>query len=1455
LSWEPLIDQVNDDQGQPIYTDQTMFTGAIVVAPTRPNTLYVGLGDPNNSLESYYGTGILKSTDYGDTWTLLQAPNNVFTRSSIARIIVDPHEADTIYVAVQGNASNGANGGNVGLWRYRNGTWVDLSASAPTVIGSAVTDVVVLDSENPFGNPNNRIIAFATSDYITGLGNTVYTSIDAAVTSNAPTWDDLVFNPAVEDFNGRTGRVYRQRQMFGQIKLTGNRYDVPNSPEVKFTLYASVAYPVNEERDDQGTSGQFRTVRTTELSWDPSRNPIWVTPAWGNMGSQPGNYMGGTQPNYPYNNSGFPGIRGVGWYASTIEVDPNDRNLVFVGGLGQVTGLNGQPTYVGPFIWDGSAWHDVGSDASAPHVNYHDAIFDGRGRLLVGTDGGIWARPASGVTGAAIDSTTWTNMNGNFLNTAEMTGVDVDPNNPFVLVGGTLTDGTAVINDKGYWTATDGASGGQVRIDNNFPNIVYHYKDGYLRRSTDGGQTWTSIYADTYTGAIPGNNAYTNGPIGDIMPFPYLLEQQYDTEWDHSNSLPFYVDPLDPTRVFIVARDNLNGNGSFTDFFPNVPIFLEHSMLKVANVQNNNPTFVPIGDSQNGFGRIISIAVAGYQGNYAADPDFLSTVVPDLGSDARDVNTIYVLTNDGLFMTKNGGQLWVERDAGLPGLMSDYSEVVVDRRNRDTAYVVRHRFNGVNGNGQIFRTTDGGVTWLDITGSLPDLPAWKIVVNPTNGDLYLGNDNGVYRLSGVNNDANDFTKWERLGVGMPNVQVKQMVFSPLTNVLTAGTFGRGVFQMWLDPSLTDTEAAQGNQGAIRVVSGRSTWGGTLVMTSDLLIDIAKGAELDFTAPITDGTNTYNITKVGEGRAIFSGANDYGGLTDIQEGFLTVNHPRALGAATTTGKYVGGVLNGVRNDTIVHAGATLEMQSDLLLERVELNGDGMTFSGKPLGALRNVSSPAAGNTFTGTLVLTTNSTITVESGSQLTIGFRAGLPGVGVLTDEANQFNVTKEGLGTLVLNTLNSYDGTTTVSQGTLVITQGSSTSGLSSLGSTVGGTDVQDGAQLQMVGNLSVSGETLELSGAGIRGVNGDFTGALLVTGKSTWSEKITLVAPPAQAWINVTTTTGSLTLPQEVDGGAGLYKIGPGRLYLTAANTYTGLTTVAGGVVQITNTSGLGTSAAGTKVESGAALELNLPTGTNTLDEAFTLLGSGIAPGNAGVLLNLRGTNTLTGNLLLLANSTLSVNPSTELTLTGIIRDDDPSTAATELPSGLTKKGTGKLTITNAGNTFRGATVITSGTVQVDGTAANVQVGGGTVLSGSGTVGAITRLPGNVAAAIISPGIHATSTTGILTSAGGTWNSYTTLLVNLNGTTPGTGHDQLVVSSDLNLGSARLAVTAGAAVAVGNTFTIVRTDGTPGVKITGVFLGLPENGRIVVAGRTFRINYVKTGTIVTSITLTRIA
>ncbi|HEU5457378.1 MAG TPA: hypothetical protein VFU68_02045, partial [Terracidiphilus sp.] len=88
-TWTPI-----SDKGIPIGS-----IGAIAVAPSDPNIVYVGTGEPDIRSQSSYGIGVYKSTDAGRTWNFIGLKDS----RRIGRIVVDPTNADIVYVAALGH--------------------------------------------------------------------------------------------------------------------------------------------------------------------------------------------------------------------------------------------------------------------------------------------------------------------------------------------------------------------------------------------------------------------------------------------------------------------------------------------------------------------------------------------------------------------------------------------------------------------------------------------------------------------------------------------------------------------------------------------------------------------------------------------------------------------------------------------------------------------------------------------------------------------------------------------------------------------------------------------------------------------------------------------------------------------------------------------------------------------------------------------------------------------------------------------------------------------------------------------------------------------------------------------------------------------------------------------------------------------------------------------------------
>jgi photosystem II stability/assembly factor-like uncharacterized protein len=156
----------------------TYSIGAVAVDPNDGNTVWVGPGEPSNSIDSYEADGIFKSTDGGANWTnVLPIPT-----ARVGKIVVDPLNSQRVYIAVQGARFLG-DGPDRGLYRTEDGgsNWtkvlfVDNGTGCVDVALHPSTGVV-LATTWPFGSgPTSRIYRSSTNgdagtfSEITGTG-------------------------------------------------------------------------------------------------------------------------------------------------------------------------------------------------------------------------------------------------------------------------------------------------------------------------------------------------------------------------------------------------------------------------------------------------------------------------------------------------------------------------------------------------------------------------------------------------------------------------------------------------------------------------------------------------------------------------------------------------------------------------------------------------------------------------------------------------------------------------------------------------------------------------------------------------------------------------------------------------------------------------------------------------------------------------------------------------------------------------------------------------------------------------------------------------------------------------------------------------------------------------------------------------------------------------------------
>ena len=160
-----------------------------------------------------------------------------------------------------------------------------------------------------------------------------------------------------------------------------------------------------------------------------------------------------------------------------------------------------------------------------------------------------------------------------------------------------------------------------------------------------------------------------------------------------------------------------------------------------------------------------------------------------IGVSKSNGNVIYVgSSNAQIQVTTNLGGAWTHRAS--PPLPDRYvSSIAVHPADANTAYVAYSGFGDLSsGFGHVFKTTNLGVSWSDVSADLPDIPVSQVTIDPAAPQMvYLATDIGPY----VSTTGGQ--RWRRYAGGYPNVAAFEIAVQQ-PNLLFAATHGRGMFQ-------------------------------------------------------------------------------------------------------------------------------------------------------------------------------------------------------------------------------------------------------------------------------------------------------------------------------------------------------------------------------------------------------------------------------------------------------------------------------------------------------------------------------------------------------------------------------------------------------------------------------------------------------------------------------------
>jgi photosystem II stability/assembly factor-like uncharacterized protein len=767
--------------------------GDIAIAPSDPNIVYVGTGEPNNRQSSSFGDGIYKSTDAGKTFTNVGLKDT----QSIARIVIHPTKPDVVYVAAIGHLF-GPNKER-GLYKTIDGgkTWTNTKFIDED---TGFTDVVM--------DPKNPELLFAASYQRRrtphgfnggGPGSALWKTADGG-----KTWTRL------------TGNGLPDSPIIGRIGLDICRTK-PNVIVAQFEVGASggtgagVTADGKEQATGQGRGGGAAPGGEGEAAVPAAGARAGAAGAGaaaagraGQAGARTGVAAGGQAGAAAAAGGGSRGGRGgqagppagladptrtgvwrsddggKTWkivsnttdrpmYYSQVRIDPNNDQVIYMGGAPAFKSIDG-----------GKTFRQIQNLA---HSDHHAIWVDPKNssHVMYGNDGGLDVSYDGGDTWDFIAT----------MAVGQFYAISADMRKPYVVCGGLQDNGSwcgpsakrsnlGILNSD--WFRVGGGDGFYTQQDpTDWATVYSESQDGAVSRLDLRAGTSTSIRPRGARGGAQAQNAAAQALAAQTPPFAAAGASNIVPEPPAGMTFRFFwntptvLSPHNPSTVFI------GGNRLFKSV-------------------NRGEAFMMTPDLTRGLSRFTRpiMGVAG-DAPMASKHDGVATtsVITTVAESPALPGVVWVGTNDGnVQVTRDGGISWKNVVANIKGAPDETHVARVEPSHFDagTCYVVLDAHRTDDHKPYVYITKDYGQTFTSIAANLPMGNVNVIREDPKNRNLlYLGSEYALYV------SVNGGQEWKRFMTGLPTIRIDDLLVHPRDNDLIVGTHGRSI---WIVDDIT-----------------------------------------------------------------------------------------------------------------------------------------------------------------------------------------------------------------------------------------------------------------------------------------------------------------------------------------------------------------------------------------------------------------------------------------------------------------------------------------------------------------------------------------------------------------------------------------------------------------------------------------------------------------------------
>ena len=751
VTWTPLT----DDQA-------SLSIGALAIQPgnTDPtqSVILAATGEADNSSDSYFGVGILRSADGGNTWNLISTANGgalFFNGLGGTEMAFSTAGQMNTVVSAMATASEGVVAGAVTANTER-GLYTSLDA------GQTWTYDALTDPDGPTDATSATSVAYNAS---AGLFFAAIRYHGFYSSPDGVSWTRLAVQPGSglttaacppqSASNNQTCPIYR-----AEIAVVPGRNEM-------------YAWFVHFSSGETVVDGGIWQSLNGGSSWN-SISDAGIK----NCGDVDG--CGVQQGSYNLGLLAVPNLAGTDLYAGGVNLykcSINPQN----------------PACVSPAFMNLTHAYGCVPIAAPAHVHpdQHALAYtiptlgndSGNALLYFANDGGIY-RALNGFAGLSTGSCSGTNqfddLNQNLGSMTQFVSFSQHPTDPNTLLGGSQDNGSPATNQatsNAAWGNLLGGDGGYNAIDPIATSNFY------------------ATNPDFPPGGL-GVQLCPNGVNCIDSAFNFVVTSDVVGGDDGAFYFPFILDPQSATALLVgtcrVWRGPRTG-GTYTVLSPNFDTLSSGTCS---------------GDEVN---LVSAIAAGGPTDNNGSTVVYATTsglgpINGPLNSPAGGNVWVTTHASDGptsfANMTSHGPQ------GSINPNQFPISSVAIDASDLtgSTAYVTVMGFTAPPGSstgpGHVWKTMNAGASWADFTANLPDAPANAVIVDSTNANVYVGTDVGVFVTS--TGSAN----WTEVGPNpgpeqsgfLPNAAVTALALfnSGGLGLVRASTYGRGMWQFNLN---------------------------------------------------------------------------------------------------------------------------------------------------------------------------------------------------------------------------------------------------------------------------------------------------------------------------------------------------------------------------------------------------------------------------------------------------------------------------------------------------------------------------------------------------------------------------------------------------------------------------------------------------------------------------------